>query len=172
MPLIRSKRSVLSGLATLPFVSIAIPAYGHRELLTTTEIKWNSISQTLDITHVFHIHHTEQALKRMGIIPNDDLRNMRNQARLAIYVEDNFSLKNSDGSPIAIKTIGAEAGKADAYVFQECPMEFPPSKLMVKCDFLRPDIPNQINEIHLIIDKQVASIRLSGRQIQKLLIAK
>ena len=167
-----NRRNLLAGLISLPFVSLASPARAHRELLTVTEMNWNKSTQTLDITHVFHIHHAEQALAHMGVLPNDDLRDMRNQARLAVYVEEHFALKDADDKALMINTIGAEAGVADVYVFQECRLDKAPAELWVKCDLMRPEIQNQINEVHLIKDKRVASMRLSGRQIQKKLIAK
>jgi len=166
------RRSVLSCLLSLPVLGVATPAFAHREKLTSTQIQWNKAAQTFDITHIFHIHHTEQALKDMGVISDANLLELRNQARLAIYVEESFSLQIPNGDKLDLKTIGAEAAKGNVYVYQQCTIENPPSELWVDCEFLRPAVSEQINEVHLNINDRISSMRLSGRQSRKLLIAK
>lgn len=166
------RRTFISAITALPALTWADKALAHRELLTTTEIEWSNSSQTLDITHIFHIHHAEKTLQEMGVIPDRDLQNLKNQARLAIYTEDNFSLKTASGAELKLSSIGAETDGANVYVYQECPTPKPPESLLVSCAFLRPAIASQINEIHLNIHNRISTIRMSGRQTQKLLIAK
>lgn len=166
------RRHVIAGLFAAPVLAGSVPAFAHREKLTSTNIKWNIFNQTLEINHIFHIHHAEQALNELGIIAKPDLRSLSNQARLALYVEEQFSLENADGDTLALSMIGAEANGTNMHVYQEASLSNPPNRLLVTCGFLRPVVPSQINEIHLDIDGKIASMRLSGRQTQKLLIAK
>lgn len=166
------RRGFIAGLLAVPAFASPIPAFAHREKLTTTELRWNNSRQSLDITHNFHIHHAESALAKMGILPQGNLLDIRNQARLAVYVEDSFSLNSAQGDKLNVQTIGAESDGSVVYVFQQCLMDVPPSELRVSCSFLRPQITEQINEVHLNINNRISSMRLSGRQTQKLLIAK
>ncbi len=167
-----NRRDIIFGFSALPVLGWATPVLAHRERLTTTEIKWNQALQAVEIMHVFHTHHTETALKKLGVIVGGDLQILANQARLAVYAEENFSLKNQDGVALPIQTIGAEADGESINVYQECRLPESPPALMVKCSFLRPGVASQINEVHLNIHNRISSIRLSGRQTQKLLIAK
>jgi len=170
--MIPARRYVIGGLFGLPFLAGAPRAYAHREKITTTNIKWNNDTQTLDITHIFHIHHAESALEKIGVIPKNNLRDLRNQARLAIYVEDNFSLSDDTGNAIVLATLGAEASGKNAYVYQEAKAVSKPTTLKVNCSLLRPPIAEQINHIDLDLDGIISSIRLTGRQTQKNLVAK
>ena len=166
------RRLLLAGLFSLPVLGVASPAFAHREKLTSTQIDWNNSAQSLDITHIFHIHHAEEALVDLGVITDKNLLELRNQARLALYVEESFTLQIPGGDALALETIGAEAANGNVYVYQQCPIEKAPAELLVTCGFLRPAIPEQINEVHLNIDNRISSMRLSGRQTRKLLIAK
>ncbi len=167
-----NRRHLLCATIALPVLGWPKSAWAHRELITTTEMDWNIYTQAIEITHIFHIHHTERALRDIGVVPTDNLQDQANQARLVVYVEDNFSLEIPDSETLDINTIGAESDGSNVYVYQECKMSAPPKSLLVACTFLRPDVKSQINEVHLNIHNQISSIRLSGRQTQKLLIAK
>ena len=135
-------------------------------------MSWNESAQTLEINHIFHIHHAESALSQIGVLDTADLSILKNQARLALYVEDKFSLKSADGEALSLNLVGAEANGADIHVYQDIILDAPPKSLLVRCSFLRPPIAEQINEIHLNINNSVSSLRLSGRSYEKTLIAK
>lgn len=166
------RRFFIAGALALPVLAGARPALAHREKLTSSVISWRESRQTLEINHIFHIHHAEVALANIGIIDKPDLLNMSNQARLALYVEDSFSLSKDNGETLNLTTLGAEADSGKLHVYQEVAYFNAPTSLRVTCSFLRPPIADQINEIHLDVNNKVSSTRLSGRQTQKLLIAK
>lgn len=166
------RRLFIAGGLALPVLAGSHSALAHREKLTSSVIRWSNEQQTLEINHIFHIHHAEVALANIGIIGKPDLLNMSNQARLALYVEDNFSLSKDNGETLNLTTLGAEADSGKLYVYQEVAYLNAPTSLQVTCSFLRPPIADQINEIHLDVNNKISSMRLSGRQTQKLLIAK
>ncbi len=166
------RRAFISAIIAMPVLGMAGPAFAHREKLTSTIIEWKNSRQSIEVNHIFNIHHTESALVKLGVIPKPDLQNIKNQARLALYAEGNFGLKSANGDMVELITLGAEADGTNVHVYQEAKLAAVPQSLLVHCAFLRPVIPDQINEIHLDINSDISSMRLSGRQTQKLLIAK
>jgi len=164
-------RRLFTSAVTIGATAWAFPASAHREKLTTTQMMWKKSSQSIEITHFFHIHHAETALAKIGAIPSANLLDLKNQAHLALYVEDNFSLFDRSNEKLSISTIGADSDGSSVFVYQEASLS-DPDDLQVACSFLRPAIPGQINQINLDINGKVLSVRLSGRDTRKNLIAK
>lgn len=156
-----NRRLVLSSGLSLAAFSIAGPAFAHREPQTRTSVVWDGTTKTLDVTHTFHIHHAEQALARAGIIEKADLNSLKEQARLALYTEKNFSL-SENGNSLDLELIGAESDGRDVFVYQQVALPAAPESLDVSCNLLRKHIRGQINHVDVNLAGRIHSLRFAG----------
>ncbi|MGB0908533.1 MAG: DUF6702 family protein, partial [Maricaulaceae bacterium] len=102
-------------------LACALPAtaYAHRERTTLTDIYWDSVDQMLYVTHSFHIHEAEQLLHKAGILGKADLYSLRSRAEIALYAQDNFSIKSQNDERFDLSILGAENSGRNCYVYQQ-----------------------------------------------------
>jgi len=104
------RRQAILGLSSLVFAGTARPALAHR--LTTTDTRIDIDTQTLkvEVIHSLHVHDTETALLKAGIIDGPDLISLKSRAQLALYIEEHFSLVNGENT-VPLSIVGAELDK-------------------------------------------------------------
>lgn len=142
-----ARRTLLgAGLAGLALASP--PAIAHRAKAALTLVRWNAGTHLLELEHRLHAHDAEIALNRQADIASPDLSQLAQRARLALYVEARFALTLPDGTPLALKTLGAELDADNVLVFQEAAMATPPMALTVRNDILRDIFRTQVNQVN------------------------
>lgn len=146
-------------------------ASAHRQKQTFTEVIWQADSQTLDITHRFHIHEAETALASAGLIMRPDLTKLEARAHLALYVEENFTLQTLDRVPLPLTLIGAEIESRTAYVYQQIALSHAPVGFIVTCNLMRELIPDQINHVDINLTGEIRSLIFQGKDGPKRMLA-
>jgi len=102
-------------------------AYAHRGSAVWTDIVWQG--NHFQITHRLHAADALRVNRFMG--GGGELDTLEDLARLALYVDQRFTLSVSDGTSSAIVTLGAELEDDFAFIYQEWypaakPTAFPP----------------------------------------------
>lgn len=164
-----SRRQALFGATSLALISGASPVWAHRLTTTETRVDINSQTGLIEVVHTFHIHDTEDALIKAGII-DSSLTSLRERAKLALYVEDNFEI-SQNGAPISLDIVGAELDKRNVLTFQEGQLSLPMGELSVEASMMREMVHNQINNVDIYIDKAVTSLQFRGSDGSKKILA-
>jgi hypothetical protein len=165
-----NRRHALFGATSLAFLSGATPVWGHRLTTTETRVDINSQTGRVEVAHTFHVHDTEETLAKAGIIEKADLASLRQRAKLALYVEENFKI-NQNGTPVALNIVGAELDKRNVLTFQEGELSLPIGELSVRASMMRELVHNQINNVDVYIDKAVTSLQFRGTDGSKKILA-
>ena len=101
--------------ALLLITSLASPeSWAHREHGFWTEVVW--VGAHFEISHQLHLADAIVLLKTLD--PDEHIDSLRGQARLAIHVEENFSMNPPDAAG-SISTIGAEIDDDFIFIYQE-----------------------------------------------------
>ena len=112
------KTSNLQWVIFFTVFSAALNAHRHPEVLTT--IQFNENTQKTEIVHCLHAHDVAIVLKGIHGTPPLSLDSIEGRARIALYVEDKFSVINpQSGTPLELDLIGAETEGGNLYVYQE-----------------------------------------------------
>lgn len=162
----RKAALLLSGLFL--FWATVFQAQAHRLPLTTTEIRWNTQTSALEVIHNLHVHDAELGL---ALLLNDrdvSLQDFETQARLALHVEENFSIKLKDGTALDFEIVGVEADGDYAVVYQQVVLEAQPKALLVHSSILNDLVPDQENQVHIELFDIVQSLVFRGEAREKL----
>lgn len=154
-----SRRAFTTALIAAPMAS---PAFAHRERSTLTEIEWEDNPGFLYVTHSFHIHEAERTLYKAGVIDKPDLYSLKTRAQLALFVEDNFSLRDKNDRLIPLEILGAESMGGDCFVYQQADLEEKPMALSIHCNLMRALEPSQINNVDVKLSDTVKSVQFRG----------
>lgn len=145
-----------------PALLLTHQVFAHRAKLTLTSISWNDRSDMLEVEHRLHVHDALTALGRADPEAAPDLVALRNRAKLALLVEQDFSLTLPDGEAIALETIGAELEGDQLYVYQEAELDTAPDALIVDCRLLRRFFNDQGNHVNFKVGDKLTSLFFSG----------
>lgn len=140
----------------------AVPAAAHRERLTLTEIEWEDNPGFLYVTHSFHVHEAERTLYKAGVLSKPDLYSLKSRAELALYAAENFALKTTDGTEIALELLGAEIVGRDCMVYQQADIDGLPDGFAIDCRFMREFDSGQINNVDVKVTDTVKSLSFRG----------
>lgn len=140
----------------------------HRLPATITEVRWNDASSSLEIIHQLHVHDAELGLARLLQQPDISLQDLEAQARLAIHVEENFSLKTHQGEVLKLEIIGAEADGDYAIVYQQVMLDQQPMALRVYSNILSDVVPGQENQVNIELFDIVQSLVFRAKDKEKL----
>lgn len=98
----------------------ALPAHAHKQQVSTTHLKFNSVTGNLEIMHRFHTHDAEHYLNHLLKKHGDLLLNPEHQRVLGHYVADSFTLATQRGkAPLALTYVGQEIEGPHFWVYQE-----------------------------------------------------
>lgn len=156
-----SRRQVLSGSALL-LCNPSFTTQAHRQKFTFSEIIWQKSDNRLDITHIYHIHETAQALATHGLIKQADLTRLKARSRLALYTQAHFQLTRPDTHPLPLNLLGAETEGHSVYVYQQAYLQTLPTGFIIDCRLLRSFIPAQINYVDIHIHPNILSLQFMG----------
>ncbi len=181
-------KTLQSGLAipvsVLITSTLAAPAYAHRQKLTLSDIRWVPTkpqkdkiysladrSGTMEITHSFHIHEAEIALSQTYGLINPDLTELETQARLALYVQNNFNLSQINETPIELELLGADQHRQTIYVYQQVSLTDRPEGLIIDCQLFRDLADPLINNVDIQLSKKLQSLQFKQAQGPKKVLA-
>ncbi len=149
-----------AGFAIGLFSAANVPrAFAHKQRLSLTLIEWDDVQKTLDVTHSFHIHEAENALYDTGVLRYPDLTSLKSQLRLALYVDENFTLALNGKKKLALEIIGAEIDGQSAYVYQQIPLKKKPPQLIITCQIFHNIYTDQRNNVDVTLGETVQSLQ-------------
>jgi len=138
-----------------------IAANGHRMPGSLSTIKRNTETGSIEVIHRLHNHDAELGVVTVSGDRSQTLDQLVGRARLALYVEEKFSLANvtddAVGAPLDLTLIGAELDGEFVLVFQELAGELPPA-VAVRNDILRDVFPSQVNHVNIATGDTVRSL--------------
>jgi len=157
-PWLSRRALVAAGLAPL----LAAPAWAHRSKSVLTTVEWNASTSALEVIHRLHPHDAELALaasKGGGAV---DLTEVKDQARLLLYMADMFKL-TAEGKALQLDPVGVEVASLDALVYQEARLPAPPAELLVDDRIFRDVFDTQTNLVNIRVGKGVRTLIFAGR---------
>lgn len=137
------------------------PALAHRVPGTSSTIDWNPRSGLSEITHRLHVHDAQTGVERVHDVGPLSVADPEHQARIALYVEERFEIESADGTPIALKTLGAELVGDYLLVYQESATRLR-GPIRIRNDILRDALPVQVNEVFIRTGNGVRTLRFEG----------
>jgi hypothetical protein len=145
------------------FVALALlsalhPALAHRVPGTSSTVDWNPRSGLTEITHRLHVHDALTGVERFYEGGPLSVTDPKHQARIALYVEDRFEIEFADGTPIMLRTLGAELEGDYLLVYQETATRLR-GPIRIRNDILRDALPVQVNEVFIRTDNGVRTLR-------------
>lgn len=144
-----ARRHLLAGTALAGAVTLVAPlAWAHRAKAALTLVRWNAGTSSLEVEHRLHAHDAELALNQKEGIATPDLSQVRDRARLALYVEPRFALTDLDAQPVPLTLIGAELVADYVHVYQEAALPAVPAGFSVRNDILRDVFRTQLNQVN------------------------
>lgn len=159
-----SRRGVLLALGTF---TLAPAAHAHRSKSVFSSITWNPERSQLEVVHRLHTDDVEIGLAAYADLGEYiDLREIRNQARLMVYVEGHFALETDD-APLGLEPIGVELKGREVLVHQQVEMPAPPMALGVRNEILRDVFSGQTNLVNINLGGRPRTVLFSGRDGMK-----
>ncbi len=157
-----TRRLVITGGCAL----IAAPAaFAHRSQSVLTIIGWNATTSKLEVTHRMHAHDAEVGLSKSTgetAAPQLDISQVRNQAKLMLYIEKHFSLQGPAGK-IVLAPLGAELESEAILVYQEAKLPGPPAELMIDNQILRDVFDQQTNLVNVKLADRTRTLIFTGK---------
>jgi len=136
--------------------------FGHRINEAFTTVVWNAEANTLEVSHRLHLHDAIEVLSN-----NADLDLLENRARLALYAADHFLFYVGEAELCDLEILGAQIEGVYIYVYQECNMPGPPTRVGILPTFFNDKIANQTNDVNIEIGGQIKSLSFSaGDRVQ------
>ncbi|MBC2607836.1 DUF6702 family protein [Pelagicoccus albus] len=143
-------------LAALAWLS-ASDLLAHRKPEAFTSITRNENSGTVEIVHTLHAHDVEPIIDRILNDKGQSLETLEGRARMAIYVEKRFGIREATtDKPLSLTLVGAEVSGEHLYVYQEYEGYLPDS-FSIRSDILRDVYSKQSN----LVSIKTETIRLT-----------
>tara|TARA_B100001059_G_C17834801_1_gene587278 strand:+ start:5086 stop:5412 length:327 start_codon:yes stop_codon:yes gene_type:complete len=95
-------------------------------------------------------------------LPLLSIDNTEGMARIALYVENNFTILNDSG-PLDLKLIGAELVGNYIFIYQEWLEPLEPN-VYIKNEILREIYPLQVNQVNLINGGKIRTLTFSENE--------
>jgi len=146
-----------SALAALT-LGAAAPAYAHRQKISYTDIEWLADSNEIGVTHRIHMHDAVKALVAQGKLDSPTLTDLRSQAILALYLQEQFALYGKDETRIELSVLGAEIQGSDIFVFLTGKSDGPPKGLSIFCEMLHAAYATQRNHVTVNLPGEVHTV--------------
>lgn len=134
----------------------------HQQKAAITQIQFNERSRSLEIMHRFYLHDAEHAVRRLLDPEADIIGSEQSRQQFAEYVAGKFTLYRDDGSPLPLRLLGQEADGQFFWVYQELPVDTPPSRVTARHDALRDLWPEQTNTVNIQLDGTIRTLTFTG----------
>ena len=153
------RRSVLVSGASL---LVAPVAFAHRSQSVLTSVVWNATNSTIEVMHRIHADDAEIGLAKYSNLGEVlDLTEIRNQARLLVYVESHFHLSGPEGA-IELEPVGVQPQGREINAYQEASLSAPPSELSIDNQILRDIYDRQTNLVNVRMADKTRTMIFSG----------
>ncbi len=146
-------------------------AWAHRQKQAHSTLEWNERSQTLEVIHILHLHDAEQALSALGLMKRPDLTQLKARAKLALYVQEKFTLATLAGEAIKLDIIGAETRSGRVYIYFETGPRARPEGLLIGHNLLHDVYPDQVNRINVTLGGELQSLSFGAGERPKKVLA-
>lgn len=154
-----ARRTVLLSGAAL-FVAPA--AFAHRSQSVLSSVVWNETNSTIEVIHRIHADDAEIGLAKYANLGEVlDLSEIRNQARLLVYIESHFHLSGPAGA-IELEPIGVQPQGREINAYQEAALSERPDELSIDNQILRDIYERQTNLVNVRIAERTRTIIFSG----------
>ena len=143
--------------------ALTVSAFAHREPGILTTIEWNNSIERTEIIHRIHTHDAELGVAMVDNLPLLSVGNTEGMARIALYVENHFSILSEEGS-LDIELVGAELIGDYIFVYQEWidPLS---TNIFTKNEILREIYPLQINQVNIISEGNIRTLTFTEKEI-------
>ena len=161
------RRSFLGVLAVGVLSVLPPEALAHRSQSVLTTLDWSPEHRTLQVVHRIHAQDAEIALAKVSGQPTVDLTQIRDQARLLVYVEANFTVFSKD-KVLTLEPVGVEMVGEDALVYREGKLPAPLDLIEVDDQLLRDVFDQQTNLVNVrMTEGRVRTLIFAGRDRRK-----
>lgn len=142
---------------------VMVSAFAHREPGILTTIEWNNSIERTEIIHRIHTHDAELGVAMVDNLPLLSVGNTEGMARIALYVENHFSILIEESS-LDIELVGAELIGDYIFVYQEWrdPLS---TNIFIKNEILREIYPLQINQVNIISEGNIRTLTFTEKEI-------
>ncbi len=132
--------------------------FAHRTPEGLTTIERNPNTDTIEITHRFHLHDAEEAMQIILSDENLTLESIEGRAKLALHVETAFQLIDGESNvPVPLLLVGAQIEGDNVLVFQEYANDLP-QLLKITHDALRDAFLQQVNTLNVKLDSRIRTL--------------
>ncbi|NVJ50972.1 MAG: hypothetical protein HWE13_09240 [Gammaproteobacteria bacterium] len=158
--MLKLRKNKTIGLLGLVAVLFANTVMSHQQKESYTQISFNERTQKLEIIHRFYLHDAEHALAQLLQSKVDLTRDSQVQQQFAVYVEQNFALRDAQQNLINLQLVGHEVEGKYFWVYQEAQPPKTLERFYVRMSSLHKIWPKQVNHINFEFNQQVRSVRL------------
>ena len=162
-----TKQAIIRKFATFTFavtVFVTAFAFAHRMPGSLSTIKTNPNTDTIEIIHRLHIHDAELGMVVLTGERQLTLDQLDGRARLALYVEEQFSIApvidGEIGARLLLELIGAELDGDFVLVYQQYAGELP-ADIAIRDAILSDVFPGQINHVNVATGDEIRSLTFS-----------
>ncbi len=149
---------ICAGLASLA----APAALAHRAKSVLTTVEWNARNSAIEVIHRVHPHDAELALAAWRGGGPVDITEVKEQARLLLYVDETFRLTLESGA-VLLSPVGVELTGADAIIYREGRLSAAPAEMTVDDRIFRELFEDQTNLVNVTMGKGVRTLMFAGR---------
>ena len=134
-------------LGTLLFAAFSISAHQQKTAIST--VLFNPRTENIEIMHRFRVHDAEHAVKEIFGKDADIIGSKETQQQFGDYVNQRFSLFDSEQQSLPLKMIGVELEGQFFWVYQETTQPTKLNNMTVRHNALRDLWPKQVNTINV-----------------------
>lgn len=136
---------------------IAMPLSAHQQKEAITQVLFNQRTGNIEVMHRFLLHDAEHATRKLFDADSDLLGSVEARDRFESYVHKRFTLKDQDGTELALAPVGHEIDGRYLWVYAEVPIPEGLTALTLSHDALRDVWPEQVNLVNVERDNKVRS---------------
>ncbi|MFT6123378.1 MAG: hypothetical protein ACJASG_001910 [Oleiphilaceae bacterium] len=137
-------------IGTLLFAALSLSAHQQKTAIST--VLFNARTENIEIMHRFRVHDAEHAVKEILGKDADIIDSKLTQKQFGDYVNERFSLFDSDEKPLSLKMVGVELDGKFIWVYQEtklAPLSKQLDNMTIRHNALRDLWPEQVNTINV-----------------------
>lgn len=134
----------------------------HPQKVAVTQILFNERTDQLEVAHRFALHDAENAAAQMSDVRPDLIGSAQARQDFAAYVVGGFSLRGSDGRPMALELLGTEIEAGYLWIYQEAAFPEGEPSLTIQQDALRDIWPEQTNLVTVEHGDVLRSLTFKG----------
>ena len=138
---------VIWAIGTLLFAAFSISAHQQKTAIST--VLFNARTENIEIMHRFRVHDAEHAVKEIFGKDDDIIDSKATQVQFGEYVNQRFSLFDSNEHALPLKMVGVELEGQFLWVYLETTQPTKLNNMTIRHDALRDLWPEQINTINV-----------------------